>query len=188
MKEVRLEEGGLMMAGNILYIPYTIFIVLSIIVLTFILYRIKGSTPTKRFLSVVLPLFLLIQIYFWNLGFNHLIKSYLFPNDTYHCGYGEDIQSFSIRLPERSVFKFKEDGCSNFYTTYIDDHKFRSFYKQELDRLENKGDVESYNYFEVQDNGTLKYGYAVELSSSKTTLDIFFYRVDDHGTLFIQSQ
>ena len=33
MKEARLEEGILMMAGNILYIPYTIFIVLSIIVL-----------------------------------------------------------------------------------------------------------------------------------------------------------
>lgn len=177
-----------MMAVNILYIPYTIFLALSIIVLTFILYRIKGSTPTKRFLSVVLPLFLFIQIYFWNLDFNNLIKSYFFPDDTYQCDFGEELQSFSIRLPERTFLKSKEDGCSNFYTTYIDVQKYRSFYKQELVRLENKGDVESYHYFEVQDNGTLKHGYAVELSSSKTKLDIFFYRVEDHGRLFIQNQ
>ena len=175
------------MAGNILYIPYTIFIVLSIIVFTFILYRIKGSTPTKRFLSVVLPLFLLIQIYFWNLGFNNLIKSYFFPDVTYQCDFDEELHSFSIRLPERTFLKSKEDGCSNFYTTYIDVHKFRSFYMQELQRLKNNGDVESYHYFEEQENGTLKYGYAVDLSSSMTKLDISFYKVDKHGTLFIQN-
>ncbi|MGE6488572.1 hypothetical protein ACQKE5_09780 [Paenisporosarcina sp. NPDC076898] len=58
---------------------------------------------------------------------------------------------------------------------------------QELQRLKNNGAVESYHYFEVQDNGTLKYGYAIELSSPMTNLDIFFYSVDDHGTLFIQN-
>ena len=175
------------MAGNILYIPYTIFIVLSIIVLKITLYKFKGSTPTKKFLSVVLPLFLLIQIYFWNLGFNDLVKSYFFPDDTYQCGFSEEIQSFSLGLPERTVLKSKEDGCSNFYITYIDVQKFRSFYMQELQRLKNNGAIESYHYFEVQDNGTLKYGYAVEFSSSMTKLDIFFYTKDDHGTLFIQN-
>jgi hypothetical protein len=58
---------------------------------------------------------------------------------------------------------------------------------QELQRLKNNGDVESYHYFEEQENGTLKYRYAVNLSSSMKKLDITFYKVDNHGTLFIQN-
>lgn len=163
------------MAGNILYIPYTIFMIIGLIV-TGLIFRFKlGKSMTKTFLVISIPIFILTQFYFWNLEFNDYVKSYLFPSKSYVCEYYDEQEvDMAIPLPKRTVFHGKQDGCSPFYSTYINDNYFLNFYRDELNTMKNTGEVQSYNYVEQKD----KKGFKVELLSG-FMVDIFIQRYED---------
>lgn len=152
------------MAGNILYIPYTILMIMGLIILVVAIKLIKGKRAAKKFLIFLIPLLILFQFYFWNLEFNNYVKSYLFPSKVFECEYVEELKNLSIPLPERTVFKGKEDGCSPFYSTYVNVSDFNSFYRGELETLKSKGEIQEY--------WTVTNGFVVELSSG-SRIDIF---------------
>ena len=62
------------MAGNVAYIPYTAFLMIGMIVSVILIVKFKSKKTTKRFLTITLPLFILVLVYFWNLDFNNYIK------------------------------------------------------------------------------------------------------------------
>ncbi|OME87938.1 hypothetical protein BK120_01025 [Paenibacillus sp. FSL A5-0031] len=162
------------MAGNILYIPYTVIMILAFIVCVVIIGIKKGKGSTKKFLAYTIPIIALFQIYFWNLEFNNYIHSYLFPSKIYECeSYMEDQINISIPLPKRTVFHGKSDGCSPFYSTYVDDKEFYSFYEKELKSLQYNGEIDSYSYIEQDENQqSINKGFLVELITG-SDIDIF---------------
>jgi hypothetical protein len=136
----------------------------------------KGKRAAKNFLIISIPILILFQFYFWNLEFNDYAKSYLFPIKVFECEYVEELKNISILLPERTVFKGKEDGCSPFYSAYVNVSDFKSFYQEELKTLKDKGKIKKYNYIERKDNyWTDNKGFVVELSSG-SKIDIFIQR------------
>lgn len=149
------------MAGNILYIPYTIIMIVGLVVIGLFI-RLKISREmTKKYLVCSIPIFLLFQVYFWNLDFNDYVKSYLFSEKSYQCeetAVGADI---AIPLPNRTVLQGKQDVCSPFYTTYIKENDFIEFYQGELFSMKKRGEVKDYKYVEQ----TNYKGFEIELGT-----------------------
>ncbi|MGD8190643.1 hypothetical protein ACQCN2_11750 [Brevibacillus ginsengisoli] len=164
------------MTGNILYMFYSVFITVSMIILSVTIRVKKGSSSLKSFIILSLPILLFIQVYFWNSKFNDFTKSLLFPSKVYECGYVEDLKNISIPLPKRTVFHGKEDACSSRYSTYINDHEFTHFYENELNKLTNKKEIKNYSYVEKNDGFWVEEkGYSINLLSG-SKLEIFIHR------------
>ncbi|KIL37635.1 hypothetical protein SD71_03290 [Cohnella kolymensis] len=173
------------MAGNILYIPYTIVMIIGLIILGAVIIFKKSKTAAKNFFIFSIPIFILFQFYFWNLEFNDYVKSYLFPSKVFECEYVEELKNISIPLPERTVFKGKSDGCSLFYSTYVNVSEFKSFYQEELRTLKSKGIIQEYKYTELSDNdGTENKGFAAELPSG-SKINFFIQRREGSGLISI---
>jgi len=173
------------LAGNILYIPYTILICITLIIFVFVIKLTKGKRATKNFLIISIPIFILFQFYFWNIEFNHYVKSYLFPSKVFDCGNEAELKHISIPLPKRTVFQGKEDACSPFYLSYVNVEEFKSFYQEELKTLKSKGEIQNYTYIERKDYyWTENKGFVVELWGSK--IDIFIHRREGSGLISIQ--
>jgi energy-coupling factor transporter transmembrane protein EcfT len=155
------------MAGNILYIPYTVIMIIALIVCVLIIGIKKGTGSTKKFLTFTIPIIALFQLYFWNLEFNNYISSYLLSSNVYECeSYMEEQINISIPLPQRTVIHGKSDSCSPFYSTYVDDKEFYSFYEKELKILQNNGEIESYSFIEQDEiQRSIKKGFLLELLS-----------------------
>lgn len=173
------------MAGNLLYIPYTILMIIVLIILVIVIQLKKGKKGTRNFLMISMPILILFQFYFWNLEFNDYAKSYLFPSKGFECEYVEELKEISIPLPERTVFKGKEDFCSPVYSTYVNVSEFKSFYLEELEAMKERGIIDEYHYIERKDNDwTENKGFIVELpSGSKMT--IFIRRKEGSGLISI---
>ncbi|CAM3953020.1 hypothetical protein COLU111180_16350 [Cohnella lubricantis] len=163
-----------------LYIPYTFFMVLGLIVLVAALLLIKRRRAARYILIAALPVLLLIQCYFWNAEFNLYAKSYLFASRSYQCEYADEQSGLSIPLPRRTVILGREDGCSPFYFTYVDASQFKSFYDKELARLKEGGDIVNYRCDEREDRYAARYKeYAVDTpGGSQVTIA---YRQDAGG-------
>jgi hypothetical protein len=160
------------MAGNLLYIPYTISLIIGLIVIGLLFWFKLGKRMTKTFLVISIPIFVITQFYFWNLEFNDYVKSYLFPSKSYVCEYDEEHEGdIEIPLPKRTVFHGKQDGCYPLYSTYISDNYFINFYENELHTMKNTGEVQNYHYVE-QNN---QKGFEVQLSTG-ARVDIFIKR------------
>jgi hypothetical protein len=173
------------LAGNILYIPYTVFIIIGLIILVVIIKLKKGKRATKNFLIISIPILILFQFYFWNLEFNDYVKSYLFPSKVFECEYEEELKNISLPLPKRTVFEGKEDVCSPFYLAYVNVSDFKSFYQEELKTLKSEGKIQKYNYIERKDNDWTEYkGFVLELSSG-SKIDIFIRRKEGSGIISI---
>lgn len=88
-------------------------------------------------------------------------------------------------LPKRTVFKWKEDNCSLFYSTYVDDKEFDFFYKELLGTMKNNGEIESYRYVEKdEDYWAVKKGFSVELTSG-SIINVFIYREESSNKWMI---
>jgi energy-coupling factor transporter transmembrane protein EcfT len=173
------------LAGNILYIPYTIFIIIGLIILVVVIKLKKGKRANRNFLIISMPIVILSQFYFWNSEFNNYVKSYLFASKVFECEYIEELKNMSIPLPKRTVFKGKEDICSPFYLAYVNTSDFISFYQEELKTLKDKEKIQKYIYIERKDNyWTENKGFAVELSSG-SKIDIFIRRREGSGLISI---
>jgi len=172
------------MAGNLMYFPYTAIILIIVIGSSLIVRKQRGSGATKKFFMVAIPIFILIQLYFWNLDFNKYMKSYLFPSTTYECEYKEELKNLSISLPKRTVLIGRQDVCSSIYSTYVNNGCFKDFYNNELSKLKNKGEIESYRYFkETEDD---KNGFLVELTSgSIIEIGMYRHKVTNEWTILI---
>lgn len=150
------------MAGSLLYIPYTIFIIVGLIGIGVMIRLRIGKRITKKFLIISIPIFFLVQFYFWNLEFNDYVKSYLFQNKSFVCEYYSEVnRDIVLPLPKRTVFQGKQDVCSPFYSTYVSNEYFIDFYLDELKTMKNRREIQSYNYVEQNDEK----GFKVELSS-----------------------
>ncbi|WP_158587550.1 hypothetical protein [Neobacillus notoginsengisoli] len=149
---------------------------LAVIIITWLIVRFKSNKRmTKIFLSISLPIFIIIQLYFWNLEFNNFVKSYVFPSRDFVCeDYGVEVKEIAIPLPKRTVFLGKEEACSPIYSTYVSDTYFLDFYKTELDSMKNRGEVLSYSYVENKD----EIGFEVEISPGNK-VDILIQRSED---------
>ncbi len=156
------------MAGSILYIPYTFILIVGLTVIGLIIRLKKSNRITYKFLVVSILIFVLFQFYFWNLDFNNYVKSYLFSDKSYECGYYSDDGDVLIPLPKRTVYKGKQDACSPFYSTYINEDYFLEFYQDEISSMKNKREVQNYKYVEKKN----KKGFEIELSSG-FRVDIF---------------
>jgi len=155
------------MAGNILYIPYTVIMILAFIVCVVLIGIKKGKGSIIKFLAFTVPIIALFQLYFWNLEYNNYIRSYLFPSKVYECeSYREEQINIAIPLPKRTVFHGKSDSCSPFYSIYVNDKEFYSFYEKELKILQNNGKIENYSYIEQDEiQQSIKKGFVVDLFS-----------------------
>lgn len=151
-----------------------------------IIVKYKSKKTVKQFLTITLPIFILILLYFWNLDFNNYIKSYLFSSHAYECEYSEELEELSIPLPNRTVLKGREDFCSPFYITYVDDQDFIDFYQVELKKLKSSGQIEEYKYLEVEveEEKLSTKGYIIELSSG-SEIEIVIYQYEDNNEWFI---
>ncbi|WP_256759853.1 hypothetical protein [Cohnella sp. WQ 127256] len=171
------------MPVNLFYIPYTFFMIIGLIILVVAIKLIKGNKATKKILIISIPILILFQFYFWNIEFNHYVKSYLFPNKTFECEYLEEFGDISIPLPERTVFTGKKDSCSPNYLTYVNVNGFKSFYQKELNTMKDKGKIQKYRYVERKDDfWTENKGYVVELPSG-SKIDVFFQRREGESGL-----
>lgn len=176
------------MPGNaLLYMQYTIFMIIALIVLCVIILIKKDRGNTRKFLTILIPIVILFQFYFWNLDFNDYVKSFLFPSRVFECGYEEKLENISIPLPERTVFHGKQDVCSPFYSTYVDDSDFKSFYQEKLKTMKSRGEIQRYNYIEHKDNYWAENkGFVVDLPSG-LQVEIFIKRSEgsDKGQITI---
>ncbi len=161
---------------------------IGLIVLVIVISFKKDKRAMKGFLMISLPLIILFQFYFWNLNFNNYVKSYLFASKGFECEYEEELKNLIIPLPERTVFKGKQDGCSPFYITYVNVTDFESFYQKELKSLKNQGKIQSYRDIERTDKDwTEDQGFVVELPSG-STIEIFTYTIKGSGIIAIDYQ
>jgi len=76
------------------------------------------------------------------------VKSYLFSSESYSCEYEDELKDITILLPDRTVIQAKEDACSPFYTTYVGESDFQSFYERELTRLKYSGLIQHYYFIQ----------------------------------------
>ncbi|HYK72350.1 MAG TPA: hypothetical protein VEV44_04315 [Pseudoneobacillus sp.] len=166
------------MAGDILYIAYTFFLIGFIVIALILLFKWKKQL-IKIYLFISIPIVFLFLCYFWNLEFNDYVKSYVFTSTSFECDDGSDRKgSTTIPLPKRTVLHGKQDVCSPFYSTYISDAYFLDFYQGELNTMKNEGEIQNYSYF-AQKN--LK-GFNIDLSSGNQ-VDIFIHRIDQNKGL-----
>lgn len=173
------------MAGNILYIPYTAFLVIGMMATVIMIVKYKSQKTVKQFLTITIPVCILILLYFWNLDFNNYIKSYLFSSHAYECEYSKELEELSIPLPERTVLKGRDDFCSPFYITYADDNDFIALYQVELKKLKSSGEIEEYTYMEIdEDYWSVKKGFVIELSSG-SEIESFIYQYEDSNEWYI---
>ncbi len=140
----------------------------------------KGTRAIKTFLISILPIFIVFQFYYWNLDFNDYVKSFIFPSKVYECKYLKELRGITIPLPERTVLKGRSDGCSPFYSTYINDKGFINFYNDKLKTMKTSGEIEEYSLLELNDDDHRvdKMGYEIQLSSN-LKIYIFIYRFKD---------
>lgn len=164
------------MAGNILYIPYTILMLIGLIGLAVLVVKLKkGKRAIGHIVIISMPIMIIFQFYFWNVPFNAYVKSYLFPSTKFECvyeyeyEYEDDLRTIAVPLPARTVFQGKQDVCSPFYTSYITKSGFEAFYEEELKTMKDEGAIQSYQYSAKYD------GYTLELRSG-STIDIFYHR------------
>ncbi|WLD93768.1 hypothetical protein [Alkalihalobacillus sp. AL-G] len=160
------------MAGNLLYIPYTIILVIVLIVVGVVI-QIKYRKLFRKFLAISLPMVMIVQFYFWNVDFNRYVKSYLFSSKVFKFEHQQELKGISIPLPNRTVLLGKEDGCSPYYITYVEDKEFISFYMEELERLEKRAGIDNYSFLERNEEK----GFTVELPSN-SKIDIMIHRKD----------
>lgn len=176
--QLNFPREGDCLVGNILYIPYTIFMIIGLIILFMILKVAKSKKVPSILLIISIPIFIFIQCYFWNLTFNHYVKSYLFPSKVFECEYEEELKNISIPLPERTIFLGKQNICSPFYLAYVSVHDFKAFYQEELKELKEKGKIQKY--------GTENNGFVLELlSGSKIEIFYEFYEREDINLITI---
>ncbi|WP_168118961.1 hypothetical protein [Paenibacillus sp. HB172176] len=155
------------MIGTILHIPLSIALLLVLIgLIAFFLWQ-KGRQSLKWLLPVSLPIFILCQLYLWNLDFHHAAKSYLFASSSYHCDYEEDLEDFELELPKRTVLKGKEDACSPFYLTYANRTQFKIHFDNQLQQLKQDAEIQDFDYSGVEETYDIHTGsrYEVELLS-----------------------
>ncbi|CEG28775.1 hypothetical protein [Bacillus sp. B-jedd] len=146
---------------RLMYIPYTFLMALGLVVVTGIIIVKKDMRMIKLFLTVALPIFAVVQVYYWNHEFNTFAKSFLFPSKEFVCDYYDyEAVGLTIPLPKRTVFHGKQDVCSPFYSTYVSERYFADFYKSELAKMKTSGEIANYSYGELE-NGK---GFEVETS------------------------
>lgn len=164
------------MAGNILYIPYTVIIVIALLgTATFIQLK-KGKAALQKFLLVSVPITFVLQVYFWNDTFNDYVKSFVFPSKVFTCSHADDLKDIAIPLPRRTVFHAKSDGCSPLYSTYVDDREFIRFYEEVLPIMKSRREIADFHYVERQnDNWADEKGFQLDLVSG-ATVEILIYR------------
>jgi len=168
------------MAGNLLYIPYTTAMIAGFMVIGVIFFIKK---KTKLFLAVTLPIFAVVQFYFWNHEFNTFAKSYLFPSKEFVCEeYGAEMKKLSIPLPKRTVLRGKEDACSPFYSTYVSERYFVNFYKSEFAKMQTSGEVLASRYVQTR----AKKGFEVEASSGNKVVILYEAVDNSRGLLTIK--
>ncbi|ANE46206.1 hypothetical protein SY83_07900 [Paenibacillus swuensis] len=173
------------MAGNVLYIPYSIIMILVVIMLIVFTSLTKRTKTTKYIIAISLPILIVFQFYFWNLEFNDFAKSFVFPSKEFRCEYEHELKDLSIPLPERTVLKGREDVCSPFYSTFVNEDEFRSFYQEELLTMKNKGEIVKYKYLERNDvDGDGNKGFLVELASG-SKVDIVIHKREDSNKWLI---
>ncbi|MFN7249828.1 MAG: hypothetical protein ACK4M9_03465 [Anaerobacillus sp.] len=146
------------MSGNLLYIPYTVILIICLAVIGLII-NIKCKRSLNKYLIVSIPIFVLIQFYFWNLDFNYYVKSYLFPDNSYECDYYSEDGDIIIPLPKRTVFQGKQDVCSPFFLTYVNQDYFLEFYQNEVIAMKINGEVQNYKFVEKKNSK----GFEIEL-------------------------
>ncbi|WP_157128230.1 hypothetical protein [Brevibacillus parabrevis] len=110
------------MPTSLSYIFYSVFSFVSFLLYLVLALRGAGWRKRKRQIAVALALFLLVQLFFWNREYQHVVKSYLAPSHSFQC------EKLKLPLPERTVFEGKTDGCSPFYRTFIDESRFIAYY------------------------------------------------------------
>lgn len=137
-----------MPAASLSYLLFSIVILFTLLTITLLIGLIKGWNKVKKFLSLSIPLSILILSYFWSQGINNFVNSYIAPNKVYECSSLGDI--IEIPLPKRTVFIVKSENCDLSYRTYIDDKKFVSFYNDQLSKLKNSNLIENYFYEQNQ--------------------------------------
>ncbi|RED55400.1 MULTISPECIES: hypothetical protein [Cohnella] len=173
------------MAGNMLYIPYSILLVVGVIVFAVVIQLKKGKRHTRYFLMVSLPVLVIFLFYFWNSTFNNYVKSYLFPSRAFECEYIEELKNLALPLPERMVFKGKEDACSPFYLAYVSADDFKAFYQEQLSRMERQGEIKNFAYVEREDQyGAEHNGYIAELPTG-SKIEIFMRSENNLGIMSI---
>ncbi|MBO8155763.1 MAG: hypothetical protein H0Z32_04825 [Bacillaceae bacterium] len=169
------------MAGNLLYMLYSVLIIFAVIMISFTLAVRAGNRAAKNFLMAAVPVVMLIQFYYWNLDFNDWVKSYLFSSKEFICEYANELEEMPIPLPERTVLHGRDDFCSPFYITFTDFHDFKSFYAEKLEEMKRTGDIESYQLVERESEyWPFVRGYAVVLHSG-STIDILMKERKDSG-------
>jgi hypothetical protein len=174
------------MAGNILYFPYSGLMGLGLIILV-ILFLIKSSREmVKKILLFAIPIVVVFQFYFWNSEFNNYVKSYVFSSKAFACDMDGRMNSISIPLPERTVFKGKEDVCSPFYLTFVHADDFIAFYEEWLESLKSKGELQEYHYIERKyADGVEDKGFEVKLTSGSEIV-IFIRKSEEWRSISIQ--
>jgi hypothetical protein len=124
--------------------------------------KVANSKKLLLILLVIsIPIFIIFQCYFWNVRYNDYVKSYLFASGIFECEYEDELKYMAIPLPKRTIFKGKQNVCSPFYLTYVDDRGFKSFYQAELTKLKDKGEI--LNYSDIENNK-----FAVKLLSGSS--------------------
>ena len=145
----------------------------------------RGKRHTRIFLTVTLPVLAIFLCYFWNSTFHNYVKSYLFSSRAFECEYIEELKNLSIPLPERMVFKGKEDACSPFYLAYVGSDDFKAFYQEQLSIMERQREIKSFTYVEREDRyGVEHNGYVAELPSG-SRIEIFMRRENNLGIMSI---
>ncbi|NOU67820.1 hypothetical protein GC096_27725 [Paenibacillus sp. LMG 31461] len=167
------------MAGNILYIPYTIAMIIGLLILIVIVKVAKRKKVPSIILMISIPIFIIIQCYFWNVNYNNYVKSYFFPSKIFECEYEDELKNMAIPLPKRTVFKGNQNVCSPFYLTYVNERDFKSFYQEELNKLKDKGTIQDYS--DMENNK-----FAVRLLSG-SSIEII-HKIENSNLIIIKYQ
>jgi len=143
--------GGISMRlGYMFYSIFAIIIISLIIILTAM---VMGRKALKRLLTIIVPITILLAVYFWNYNFNLFIKSKVFSQHTYTVNYSNS-KKIDIPLPDGSVWLFKTP--TDIYYSKYDVNECKEFFDSVLKEMKEDNKIRKYYYNNDQKTYTIE--------------------------------
>jgi hypothetical protein len=138
-----------MPVASLSYLLFSIGILIAILI-TFVIGFIKGWNKVAKFLAFIIPISILLLIYFWNQSTNNLVNSFISAEKVYKCSsLGETLE---VALPKRTVLIGKSEVCDFSYRTYLNEDTFIDFFNKELKELKQRQLIKDYTSEQSQFN------------------------------------
>lgn len=171
---------------GIQYAVYSVFTTIVFLFLVLITVLIFGFRASLKWIALMLPVFVLFQLYDRNTAFRFPVKSYLFPDRSFECGYGDELPEVTVPLPRRTFLLGKQNVCAPYYFTYSKEQEFKKTYEKALLQLKEEGKILDYQAVARDEQESSVTGFTLKWNTGLSMeIELVRYPVSDGRQLLI---